>query len=894
MVVSGVKAFVLATGLLVVSAPVLAQGQPPRPNTQPDPITVVIDRLEESLNARDRRALTGLFADAVPVTDVDRYASDLLNPNAVRTVVRERDRGPLEGAPPGDGFTMVVEIFVETPGRARIHTSSLDIRRPPGGVIESWRIVGTAGLSSVEGLYKLRLDASRAFTARNLEIVSEDFSLALPAGDVFLVQSDDGVTGAVLMGRGEMRFSPSPSSERGQLRLFAGTDRLATPFEYAYLRMSPGDYAELIAENSLTPVLPLARLARRAQEIFAKESGKSFSVDLQDLSRDAWHLLPPPDDFLAEVQTGRFDTLTYSRSSAQAEDVSLYRRQDRRTLSLYSSVAKLAARGRFYSDDVLRDYDVQDYSVEASIVPERKSIDARARLAIRVRASSLTTLMLRLEEGLEVTGVTSVELGRLLFLRLRNQNSILVNFPRVLPQDADLTLVVSYAGPLTPQELDSDTVQVRADQEGGSGGFEPIILLSNRSFWYPQNPVPDYATATIRIAVPDGYRVIASGEPRPTGEVTLRDLLTIPNSRAFSFRANQPLRYLAAIVSRFTKVAESSAVITGLSPANADRDRIAVSIEAHRSQQARGRQIVKPVEDILRFYAGLIGDAPYTSAAIALLENDLPGGHSPGYFAVINNPPLTATVTWRGDPAMFDGFPEFFLAHELAHQWWGQAVGWKNYHEQWISEGFAQYFAALYAQKARGDKTFEDMLRQFRRWALADSDQGPVHLGFRLGHIKSEPRVFRALVYNKGAGVLHMLRRLLGDEVFFNGLRRFYMDRRYQKAGTEDFERAMEAESGRTLDRFFERWIYGTEIPRVGFSSTIGTNAVTVRFEQKGPLVFDLPVTVTLVYADGRTTDVMVPVTDKQVERVIPTSAPVRQVQINRDSAALAEFDASR
>ena len=67
-----------------------------------------------------------------------------------------------------------------------------------------------------------------------------------------------------------------------------------------------------------------------------------------------------------------------------------------------------------------------------------------------------------------------------------------------------------------------------------------------------------------------------------------------------------------------------------------------------------------------------------------------------GYFAVISTPVSFATLNWRGDPASFENFPQFFLAHELAHQWWGQAIGWKNYHEQWISEGFAQYFAALY------------------------------------------------------------------------------------------------------------------------------------------------------------------------------------------------------
>jgi hypothetical protein len=881
-----VKSLLVLAGLIACTAPVYAQAQA-------DPVDVVIERLAATLNARDRDGFTALFSVSVPAAVVQRYATDLLMPNAVRTVVRERDRGPLEGAPPGDGFRMVVEIFVESPGRARILTSGMDIRRPPGGDIDSWRIVGAEGLSSVDGLFKLRLDTSRAYTARDLEIVSEDLAITLASGDVFLVECDDGVTGVVLIGRGEMRFSPAPASERGQLRIFAGTDTLVAAFEQAYVRMNPGDYQELVAATSLTAAEPEPRLLRRAQEIFARESIKSFSVDLQDFSREAWYLLPPAEDFLAEVRTSRFDTLTYTRSAVQAEDISLFRREDRRTVSLYPSVAKLAARGRFYSDDALREYDVLDYNVEASILPDRRTIDARTRLTIRVRSTSLSTLMLRLAEGLEVSGVTSVEHGRLLFLRLRNQNTILINLPRVLQQDADLTLVITYAGLVTPQELDTDTVQVRDDQDtGGTAGqiFEPVLLLSNRSYWYPQNPVPDYATATIRIAVPSAYRAIASGEPQPASEAPLRDLPAVPNGRTFEFRASQPLRYLAAVVSRLTRTAETTVTLADLPAVNADLDRIALAVEAHRSQQSRVRATLKSMEDILRFYTGLVRDMPYDSMTVALLESELPGGHSPGYFAVLNNPLPNSGVTWRGDPAMFDGFPEFFLAHELAHQWWGQAVGWKNYHEQWISEGFAQYFAALYAQQARGERTFTDMLRQFRRWAIGESDQGPVHLGSRLGHIKSEPRVYRALVYNKGASVLHMLRRLLGDEAFFNGLRRFYMDRRYQKAGTDDFERAMEAESGRTLDRFFERWIYGTEIPRVTHSSTIAGRDVTVRFEQLGDLVFDLPVTVTLVHAGGKTTDVVVPVTEKRVERKLTAEAPVRQVQVNRDSAALAEF----
>jgi len=885
-----VRRFILLTCTILWAAPLAAQTR------EPDPADVMVRKFERLLNAGERAGLTALFASSVPESQIEQYTNDLLISGAVRTTLRERARAPLEGAPPGDGYSLIIEFFIETAGKARILTAGIDIRRPPGGDIESWRFVAAEGLTSVEGLYKIRVNTSRPLTARNLEVTSEDLVIALQEGTVYLVECDEGVTGLVLIGRGEMRFSPTSAAERGQVRLFSGNDTLTSPFEEAYIRLSPSDYEKRVTTASLTPGAPQERLTRRALEIFARESNKSFNVDLQDLSSDSWFLLPPADDFLAEVDTRRFDTLTFTRSSQQAEDITLFRRKDRRTIALYPSVAKLAARGRFYSDDALRDYDVLDYSIDASVDPERQTIQGRARLAIRVRSTALSNVFLRLNEALTVTAVTSVEYGRLLYLRIRGQNNVLVNLPRLLPQDSDLTLVVNYEGRIPSQDLDVDAVSVLADaQEQGvaSEVTDPAFLLSNRAFWYPQNPVPDYATASMRITVPQGWTCIASGQPVPVSSiVSLKDIMR--DGKQFEFRASEPLRYLAIVVARLTRIGDVELALPETFAATAGIDKLTVAVDAQSSQRFRGRNVTQQTEEILRFYSSLIGDIPYKSATVALIESDLPGGHSPGYFAVIKNPLSPNNASWRNDPASFEGFPEFFLAHELAHQWWGQAVGWKNYHEQWLSEGFAQYFAALYAQKTRGERTFVDMLRQFRRWSLSDSDQGPVHLGYRLGLVKGNVRVFRALVYNKGAAVLHMLRRLLGDDTFFAGIRRFYADRRYQKAGTEDLERALEAESGRVLDRFFERWIYGTDIPRIRYSATVGNGAVNVRFEQAADLVFDLPVTVTITYATGRTLDVVVPVTEAVVERTIPTTDLVRQVQVNRDSAAIAEFEEKR
>jgi aminopeptidase N len=295
----------------------------------------------------------------------------------------------------------------------------------------------------------------------------------------------------------------------------------------------------------------------------------------------------------------------------------------------------------------------------------------------------------------------------------------------------------------------------------------------------------------------------------------------------------------------------------------------------------------------VRFYAAILGEVPYPSTTIAVVDAMLPGGHSPAYFTLLQQPsPIqTPPSVWQRDPAAFRGFPEFFLAHELAHQWWGQAVGPKNYRERWISEGLSQYFAAMYAEHAHGEETLHEMLAAFRRWSSSQSEFGPLSLGERLGHVEGGGRVLRALAYNKGAAVLHMLRRMLGHDAFVRGLRRFYRDHRFGAAGTDDLQRAFEAESGESLERFFDSWIRGAALPTVDATVLIAPTAVTVQFEQAANGIFHLPVTVTVLYRDGRADETVLVMTDARLEQTIPTSGDVRRVEINGDDAALGEFN---
>src|SRR5262249_30909870 len=209
-------------------------------------------------------------------------------------------------------------------------------------------------------------------------------------------------------------------------------------------------------------------------------------------------------------------------------------------------------------------------------------------------------------------------------------------------------------------------------------------------------------------------------------------------------------------------------------------------------------------------------------------------------------------------------------------------VGWGNYHEEWISEGFGEYFAALYAQRQRGDEVFGSVMRQMRKWAIDQSEQGPVYLGYRLGHIRGESRVFRALVYNKGATVLHMLRLLVRDDGFFRGPRRFYWTSRFHKSRDADFPMALEQHSGPSRERFLDRWIYGATLPRLKIGYRVDGSDVVLRVEQIGD-VFDVPVTLTLQYADRKAADVVVPVTEQVVEQRVPLAGVLRGVDVSKD-----------
>jgi aminopeptidase N len=219
------------------------------------------------------------------------------------------------------------------------------------------------------------------------------------------------------------------------------------------------------------------------------------------------------------------------------------------------------------------------------------------------------------------------------------------------------------------------------------------------------------------------------------------------------------------------------------------------------------------------------------------------------------------------------------IAHEIAHQWWGNLVGWQTYHDQWLSEGLASYASALFlAQGKDGSRQFRDLLHLYKGDLLAKTSEGvtvesggPIWLGDRLSS-SLDPGGYSTIVYKKACWVLHMLRGLMSDPKtgsdarFFRMLHDFVNLYQGQSVSTEDFvhhaEKYMIAESdlehNHKLDWFFSEWVYDTGIPAYTFKSEVRALA-TGQFVIQGaitqsnvPADFEMPVRVVAIYAKDK------------------------------------------
>ncbi|HVQ42025.1 MAG TPA: M1 family aminopeptidase [Vicinamibacterales bacterium] len=844
----------------------------------PDAVVRLLANLENVLAGGNVDAFRAIATPLVPDLAVMRFQMAARGGPGARAILRERSRRAI-----GDDVEVIADLLISRAILGRVSTWQILATPSAAG---SYRIADVKELAAVDGLLRLRLDTSRQFAVKELNIDAPDLRLHMASGTAFVAESTNGVTALVLRGRGDVQFTPSDAAEQVQVRLISGKPMLHAQAEAMFVRMNPAEFLQRVSAQSLTAMPVDPGEAARAQLLFDEKMPLTYNIDLRSLTPERWSLEPPAGSLIAEFRTSRNGWLTYARSPAEPEDVSLFDRDNQRNIALYASTERLKERGRFYSEDDGTAFDVEHYRLDLSFDPARSWVSGHASLTVRITSSAVSSITIRLSPLLTVSSVSSPGYGEVLALRVVGQNSILLSLPTFVERGASLTFDVRYSGRIEPQSMDREAIALAAgevDQQKPISAVEsdvtrmaaePRFIYSSRSPWYPQGQSSDYATVDMRLSVPADYQVVASGSLVRTAIAPALDAGRGGPQRSVrtsEFVSDRPVRYLACVISRLVPVGRTRVDVPGMPALNLD-------VMSNQRMAGSNRQMAPRVSSMLQYFAKTIGEAPYPDFTLTAVDDNLPGGHSPAFFAIFHQPLPTSPYSWSDDPVAFeDNYKHLFLAHEVAHQWWGQAIGWKNYHEQWLSEGLAQYFAALYAAQDRGPAMLDTLIQAMRESTKDYYDQGPISLGYRLGHIKRDGRVFRAVVYNKSAIVMHMLRRLIGDEAFFSGLRRFYSTYRFKKAGAEDLQAAFEAGTSLKLDRFFDMWIRGFAKPAVRASFENREEGGVIRIEQTRG-VFDFPLTVSVQYADGKSEERTIKVTDRIVEERVPT--PIRRVTV--------------
>jgi aminopeptidase N len=340
------------------------------------------------------------------------------------------------------------------------------------------------------------------------------------------------------------------------------------------------------------------------------------------------------------------------------------------------------------------------------------------------------------------------------------------------------------------------------------------------SQWLPVVDHPsDKATADMIVTAPAQYQVISNG--------LLVETTDLPNAgRRTHWRQDQPLPvWLYSVgVARF---AVHHPAPVGPVPLE--------SWVFPEEREAGWPALEETARQAVGFYSARIAPFPYDKLANVEAAG-IQGGME------------SATAIFYGESS-FKGEPlTMLVAHEIAHQWFGNAVTEADWDDVWLSESFATYLANCFLEHAEGHDAFVKSLRN-ERSAVIKAEARKPDTPILHHNLSDMNKVLNLFVYAKGSWVLHMLRSTVGEDAFWRGLRAYFLENRHGNATTADFRRAMEAASGQDLEGFFRQWLTRSGLPKLSgswrYDATAREVLVDLQQTQAGE-PFRLPLTLAL------------------------------------------------
>ena len=510
---------------------------------------------------------------------------------------------------------------------------------------------------------------------------------------------------------------------------------------------------------------------------------------------------------------------------------------------------------------------VADYSVSIDLPDSGSSIHGDATLTVR-RTARVDTLVLDLRK----LRVERVSIGDRTIRFARTDSTILIPLPP--GSDGTFKVRIVYSGAVT------DGLIAHKDTAGRWTYFADN--WPNRArYWIPSIDHPSQkATISWIVTAPLGQTVVANG-----ALLESRMLPMAERRRVLSrWRESKPITpYLMVIAAAPLVKLDLGETACGFAEL---RGCVPQSVYVAPEQQKVLPGAFARAGDIVGFYASRVAPFPYEK--LAHLQSATRYGGMENATAI-----FYADELFRRNEVT-----EGLIAHETAHQWFGDAVTERDWPDVWLSEGFATYFAALWNQHAHGDSAFRAEMERHRLAVLNDTVSVPKRPV--IDTIETDLlSLLNRTSYQKGAFVLHMLRSQLGDSVFFSGLRDYYTAHKHGTAVTADLQVALEHASGKKLGAFFDQWLRRPGYPEVSvaWNSAPASGKPAVTVTQTGRFgYFEFPLPVVLIDRNGGRHPFTIPVLSRASTR-FEVEAPVGEIArviVDPDVTVLARIAEAR
>jgi tetratricopeptide (TPR) repeat protein len=546
----------------------------------------------------------------------------------------------------------------------------------------------------------------------------------------------------------------------------------------------------------------------------------------------------------------------------------------RRVVVFLVSVAALALPAAAAERTRLR---VDDYQIQAELQPKTHRLIAHTRVKFTA-LEDITFATFELHNALRPTRITDAEGRALSAERITQDNAIRIALPSGLSKDASTTLDIDYEGSLASAD-DSPVQGLKLAYVGDDTSY---LLYAGR--WFP---ISGYGTnrftASIRITVPAGWMVIGSGaqgSAAPTAPARPVKEPLPTRTRVRAAPKHEPEPALPAMTGgktftfEWTKPSFPGTIIAGNFQQSSSN---AVGLNLHVFFKPVHKDLVSGyTESAVRefqFYSARLGPPLSNNLSIVEIPDDtVPSAWAPEIAAIASRA-LSGKVNYR------------LLANAIAHQWWGADVSPATRSDWWLSDGFARYSEARYVESAAGEAAFTEAVKDMEVGALA-YDTVPLSSVGRLDPFAPE---FQALVTDKGAIILNMLRWVMGDDAFDKTVRTFVQQYAGKPATVDDFRKIAEQNHGDNLTWFFSQWIDSTGAPE--FKTKYTVYRVAKGFRVVGEIsqdldLFRMPVELK-IDTDGQSEAKRVEVVGTNSAFQVETFGKPRRITIDPDNRVL-------